>query len=423
MASKVPVEAIAPAIPTQPIEEAAPAQSPGRRPELDALRLLVIFGLIPVHAAYIFVPFFDYYLRGTEILGFTVFVVVAVIWAMPLLFTTSGMALRFALRSRSAGQIIHERITRLLVPFVFGVIVVVPPLTYIDIIANDGYTGSYWTFLGRFFDIRLSWDFPYFFTGRNWMFEVAHLYFLYLLFVYTLLLLPVLLFLRSERGARAKAAITGWLTKPIALAFLGVPIVVLQAMLGGEDKGGWDRWVYLLCVLYGYLFALDERVMRVISARWRTWLVVAAVATFALFPFGLYLDEIEVDGLQDPEVVAVLWRVVMGVGGWFSILAILGGTARALRGRRAVEDVARSGGKTRLARLGVYAQDAVLPVYVLHLTVVIAVAYYVLAWPVNAFVQFLAIVSLSFVFTLLLFEIARRNPVARFLLGIKSRHK
>jgi hypothetical protein len=49
-------------------------------------------------------------------------------------------------------------------------------------------------------------------------------------------------------------------------------------------------------------------------------------------------------------------------------------------------------GRTRAARhVGANLNEAVLPLYVLHETVVVAVAYAVLSWPVAAGVQYLAI--------------------------------
>jgi hypothetical protein len=71
-------------------------------------------------------------------------------------------------------------------------------------------------------------------------------------------------------------------------------------------------------------------------------------------------------------------------------------------------------------RLAAYANDAVLPFYVLHETVIVVVAYHVLAWPVGAGVQFLLISFASLAATLLVYDLAvRRSPASRFLFGLK----
>ncbi len=46
----------------------------------------------------------------------------------PLLFLISGMGARYAMRTRSAAAFARERLARLLVPFAFGLVVLVPPM-------------------------------------------------------------------------------------------------------------------------------------------------------------------------------------------------------------------------------------------------------------------------------------------------------
>ncbi|HEX2156557.1 MAG TPA: acyltransferase, partial [Actinomycetes bacterium] len=65
--------------------------------------------------------------------------------------------------------------------------------------------------------------------------------------------------------------------------------------------------------------------------------------------------------------------------------------------------------------------DAVLPFYVLHETVVVAIAYGVLNWQVAAGVKYLVISTASLAATLALYELGvRRHPVTRLLFGLRS---
>jgi surface polysaccharide O-acyltransferase-like enzyme len=71
-------------------------------------------------------------------------------------------------------------------------------------------------------------------------------------------------------------------------------------------------------------------------------------------------------------------------------------------------------------RLGAYANDAVLPFYVLHETVIVVVAYAVLSWPIGGGLQYCLIAVASLAATLLLYDLGvRRHPVTRFLFGLK----
>jgi surface polysaccharide O-acyltransferase-like enzyme len=414
------VEPVPGSVDSGPLDLGPGAHTQARRPELDALRLLVIFGLIPIHAAYIFTDLFDFYVRTpTPNTALTVFVLMA-FWAMPLLFMTSGMTLSHALRKRSPAAFVVERTKRLLVPFIFGVVVVIPPLTYIELLGRPGYHQSYWSFLPRFLDVRPAWDFPYLFAGRTWLFETGDLYFLYFLFAFSLLLLPLLLLLRRPRSAGTVNAIAATLARPGVILLLGIPLALLQGWLGAESAGGWNRWVYFLAVLYGCLVATDPRIMgSIVRQRWVA-LGAALTSTMAMWPWASALDAAGVDAFEG-RGIAVAWRMLMGVAGWSWVVAILGISTALVSGRRAVGDVAVSGDQSRLARLGRYAQEAVLPIYVLHMTVVVAVGYFVIRWSASSLVKYVAIVAASFAGTLLLFELVRRIPLTRFLLGMKPR--
>jgi glucans biosynthesis protein C len=58
---------------------------------------------------------------------------------------------------------------------------------------------------------------------------------------------------------------------------------------------------------------------------------------------------------------------------------------------------------------------------VLHETVIVVVAYFVLAWPVGAGAQYCVIALISLAATLLLYDLGvRRSPLTRFLFGLKQ---
>ena len=61
------------------------------------------------------------------------------VWHMPLLFFLAGCSTYFALRKRTAGQYAWERVKRLLVPLVFGILILIPPQTWYGARFNSGY--------------------------------------------------------------------------------------------------------------------------------------------------------------------------------------------------------------------------------------------------------------------------------------------
>ncbi len=75
---------------------------------------------------------------------------------MPLLFLISGMGARYAMRTRSAAAFARERLARLLVPFAFGPVVLVPPMFYIEGLGQPAFHQLHWRFGLSFVNVPLS---------------------------------------------------------------------------------------------------------------------------------------------------------------------------------------------------------------------------------------------------------------------------
>ena len=73
-------------------------------------------------------------------------------WHMPLFFLLAGSSSWYALRRRSGRQYLGERFKRLLIPCIFGILVIVPPQIYFELLARTRRFGSYLEFYPNFFD-------------------------------------------------------------------------------------------------------------------------------------------------------------------------------------------------------------------------------------------------------------------------------
>src|SRR5215813_13282206 len=121
-----------------------------RRYDLDWLRVLGVLLLVPFHVALIFVldPYTIMYIRDVVnspvLAGVTGFIHM---WHKPRLFIISGYSTFFALGFRSAQQYIRERVLRLLVPLLFGLLTFVPLTIYIQhsrrLSLVEGYAGFF----------------------------------------------------------------------------------------------------------------------------------------------------------------------------------------------------------------------------------------------------------------------------------------
>ena len=63
-----------------------------------------------------------------------------------MLFLISGIGTLFSLNKRSVGRFLSERFVRLIIPLIFGMLVIVPPQVYFERLAQGVPYGNYFDF-------------------------------------------------------------------------------------------------------------------------------------------------------------------------------------------------------------------------------------------------------------------------------------
>jgi glucan biosynthesis protein C len=391
---------------------------PARRPELDAIRTLVVVGLVFFHASLVFDASDDFYVKNAQTTSVTtVLAGFGVLWAMPALFLIAGFGSWHSMARRGAGGFVRERLQRLGVPLLFAILTFLPVPVWLRLKAADpGYHESYLSFLPKFYEVHLDLkDFP--FVLRGDYFETGHLWFVVLLLTFSLLLAVLVRWLSSAKKPSDALA--------RAVAHRGVvllPAIVTSAIcawIGMEEAfAGWSRWAYLLFFLCGFLLAADER-FRVAMRRDAVPAAIVGVVVFAAC--GPVLLTAGDEPFTAMTAHAVFARALFGFAGWCWVVAILG-----LLDRRNVtqpESPARVE-PSRAARAYRYLAIAALPIYVLHQPIVVAVAYGVVRWHAPIIVKYLAIVVASLALTLAAYEfLVRRTRVTRYLFGMRPQPK
>ncbi|RUP00280.1 acyltransferase family protein, partial [Hyphomicrobium sp.] len=114
-----------------------------RRHDIDALRVIALGLLIIYHTLLVFEPIgwrvtSDHAGRWAILLAETM-----TPWRLEVIFAIGGIAAAFLLSSRSVSSFLSTRSQRLLIPFVFGVIVLVPPQIYVHLLHNGEVTSRY----------------------------------------------------------------------------------------------------------------------------------------------------------------------------------------------------------------------------------------------------------------------------------------
>lgn len=237
------------------------APSADRRYYIDVLRVLATLLLIYFHTARAF-DLEPWHVRNAQLsFGMDLFKGFISIWHVALFFLLAGASAYLALRLRSGRQFTSERVRRLFIPFVVGVLLVVPPQVYLERISTALTRQSPIDFHGSFLQF-----YPHFFEGLyphgnlGW----HHLWFVIYLFVISLALLPLFLSLRDGRpGAALRARFTAFVSRGRNIFFLALPLVVIDTALRGVCPGPPNDWAailhYATVMFYGFLLVSDRR--------------------------------------------------------------------------------------------------------------------------------------------------------------------
>jgi hypothetical protein len=331
--------------------------------------------------------------------GITVSLAIIGQWMMPLFFVLSGMSSYYALDYQKPARYIRSRLNRLVVPLIFGIFVVIAPLqVYLERVSHHQFTGSFWQFYPHYFD-------GWFGFGGNFAWMGVHLWYLEMLFVFSLIMLPLFIYLRAETTRNLISRTTAFFKKPAAIFLLAIPVAMMEflsslpsvrpTILGTSAFGGWSLLPYLVFFTLGYVISSDLKFGLIIEKQ-RTAALITGVCTTAI---GFFLIK---SGSSLPGWLIAILRVL---NAWAWLIAILGFGSRYLNFSN---------------RFLKYANEAVLPFYVLHQTVILAIGFYVVQFNMSIGAKFLVIVISSFITIIALYDLlVKRINVLRFLFGMK----
>jgi len=375
--------------------------SQARRYELDGLRVLAILAVFIYHTGRFFDPASWYVKNSSLHPGLLPVMKVFELWGMPLLFVIAGAGVYYSLGKRGAGAFLGDRALRLMVPVAVGVFSHVMLQVYLERLTHGEFRGSFFAFIPHYFEGLYAF-------GGNFAWMGLHLWFLEMLFVFSLFLLPLFIWLRRGRGRRFLGRVGDRLAFGGGVYMLGVPVVLLLAWpdpgspLTGRVFGGWSLVGLIPFFVNGFLLVSHERLYAGV-ARLR-WVSLSAAAVLTL---GLGLWYARASEPVFGTAAYVLTFCAYGLSAWSWVLAVLGFSARRLN--RPVPFLA-------------YANEAVLPFYIMHQSVLLSVGYFMVKGSMPDGAKWLIIAAVSFVICAGLYELlVRRVGLLRFLFGMKPR--
>lgn len=374
---------------------------PQRRYDLDWLRVIVFGLLILFHTGMYYVANWGWHAKSAYQSQFLENIMLIVEpWRMPVLWLIAGIAIRFILAKVSVWRFVALRSLRLLLPLLFGVLVVVPPQLYVEMSYNGDLNMNYWQFLVEFFSSDSTVFYNY--TSGIWPhIDVNHLWFIRSLWTYSL----GLLFLTPLLNAKVITRAVNGLLKchgAFAIVVATLPIFIIQI----SYESGQARYpLGFTLMVYGYLIGWNSLFWQKLADNIKPLLITAVACFVGLICF---YNLVWIEVIKGQEVSNQL----MLLAGMFnySLMRTLGVLT--------VFAFAYKCLNFNSLKLH-YFNNAVYPFYILHQSFILVIGFNLSKLNLGPTIEPILLLTFTIMSCFLAYEIIRRTAILRPLFGLK----
>ncbi|GAA5442227.1 glucans biosynthesis protein C [Microbulbifer sp. NBRC 101763] len=375
-----------------------------RRYDIDALRVIAFGLLILYHLGMAYVAEWSWHVKSANQSETLQLIMLAVNqWRMPLLFLISGAATHFLFNKLGSTGFLLRRLKQLLIPLLFGILVIVPPQAYYEALSNGVIEPGYLSFLWRYFSFQ-PWP-ANSFAGSHVGFTWNHLWYLPYLLCYTLVIIPVAHYLRNKQSLLKHwiSGIKSWHLVLLPLLPLTLYGLFLFPHFGGINYavvGDWYTHAQFFTFFFiGYLLVSSQAPWQLLT-RLRIFLLFAAPACFGLFL--LFTRTIEENSFPGQSLINL---IIIYTNRWLWLLLVLAWGNHYLN---------------RPFSWLPYATEAVYPWYILHQTITVTAIFKLRSLSLGPIVEPLLVLAITIVGCLAIHELLiRRIPLLRLLFGLK----
>ncbi|HFC04689.1 MAG TPA: hypothetical protein ENJ55_03195 [Rhizobiales bacterium] len=368
---------------------------------LDWLRISAFLLLILYHSGRAFFPEDPWHINDEHgSWALRIFMDLIARWRLPLLFFISGVGTWFVLSRRDVSGFLKNRFSRLLIPLLFAMAVIVPPQVWLE----RTFKGQ--TQLGYF-----SWYVQDAFTKGTYSsgnISWHHLWYIAYLLVMTLILLPVLFAYQRGKLGWLRRAIGKICSGPQLLLMVLFPLFVANTMMriwpdktmGLLDDWGWlsltASWFLIGFMVTPHIDVLTKTARRFGWLSGGLWLMMTLGILFLPgsddLKFDVFGYHVKYD---DAFTIPIAWMAIITLVGLFSTL--FNKDSKAKR----------------------YLNTAVYPLYIIHQTIALALVFVVVPLDWNVWSKFAVVGVGTFTigFGIHHFVLLRLGPL-RTLFGI-----
>ena len=346
-------------------------QLTNRRYDIDWIRVIAIGLLLIYHVAIGFQPWgmmIAFITNDEAWTSLWVPMSMLNVWRIPLLFFVSGMGVYFALQNRNLKQLISERAVRILIPFLFGAIAIVP---------------VHW----------LIWQY-YFNYDLAYVPNPGHLWFLANIFIYVVIFAPLFFYLKRNESGKVVRGITKLFSTPLGLvvviaAFILEAVIVKPFPYEMYAMTWHGFFLGMLAFFFGFCFVLSGGSFwnMILAYRW-LWLLLAV---------GLFIARLLYFKMNTP-----VYLLVTESQCWIMSVFAFG-----------YKYLNRGGPALR------YLSQAAYPVYILHMIFLYLASLWIFPLTLDVRIKFVLVLLITISGCFMTYEIIRRLKWIRPLFGLK----
>jgi peptidoglycan/LPS O-acetylase OafA/YrhL len=370
-----------------------------RRYDLDWLRVLAIMAVFVFHSTRLF-DTDDWSIKNPFTYpAMDIWKEFATTWGMPLILLISGASVFLALEKVSLWKYFKGLFARLLLPLILGMFTHITFQVYLENLDKGQFNGSFWSFYPHYFDGMYGF-------GGNFAWMGLHLWYLEILFIFSLVFLPLFAWLKkTASGKWMLDALGNLLAKPGGALLFALPAILLINSLdpdtwGNRDLGGWSILIYPFFFISGFVIISNEALQTRIKNMRRLSLGLGLILTpaYLFFEFQSLIPALAPLGGKPNNILLCLVS-------WSWLLLAVGFGMHYLNFN------------TPFLK---YANEACLPFYILHQTVIVTLGYFVVRLAIPDWLKYAIVLFGSFMLVIGTYEyLIRRNNLLRFLFGMK----
>lgn len=358
---------------------------------LDHLRVIAVVILFLYHLGMIWVPDWHFhYKQDSNWIWLQHVMMLSSPWRMGLLWFISGTSLYAMQKKWGSVFLLTNRSNAILLPLFFGILFVVPVQLFVEMTQKGVISTSFQAFLVHFYFGSNSY-FDGFSAGIWHHIDVNHLWFLRSLWRF-MFVLVILQYPLGQLHRRHNTFNVKWLSVLIAISLI----------ISNLDNSDLKRDLYgFTCLLFGYLFGVSAQFWQWLKQQFKI-IIIAAGCLVVAYQLGFWLDYQQ----TGDDLILYLAVLAYNVSKIVSLIAILAIANRLF---------------SKPSALISDANRYVFPLYVIHQSVLIVIAFLIASLELSAMFSLLLTLLFSTLICLLLLLICKYNALAGMLVGKRPR--